>query len=193
MRVIAGSARSLPLKTLDTLDTRPTQDRIKETLFNILQTDLPGCLFVDLFAGSGGIGIEALSRGAKKAWFIENNPKAAAIIRQNLDFTNLADKADLMTTDVIRGLASLERLTDPMDIIFMDPPYEQGLEKQVLEYLSSRIQEGACKYVDSYTRIVIETKLNADFDYLPQLGFEADRIKRYKTNQHIFIRLQDKK
>ena len=103
MRVIAGSARSLPLKTLDTLDTRPTQDRIKETLFNILHTDLPGCLFLDLFAGSGAIGIEALSRGAKKAWFIENNPKATAIIRQNLDFTHLSDKAEVMMSDVIRG------------------------------------------------------------------------------------------
>ena len=72
MRVIAGTARSMPLKTPEGLDTRPTTDRIKETLFNILQNDVPGAVFVDLFSGSGAIGIEALSRGARKAYFIEN-------------------------------------------------------------------------------------------------------------------------
>lgn len=189
MRVIAGSARSLPLKTPDTLDTRPTQDRIKETLFNILHTDLPGCLFLDLFAGSGAIGIEALSRGAKKAWFIESNPKAAAIIRQNLEFTHLSDKAEVMTSDVIRGLSILETLEHPFDFIFMDPPYGQDHEKKVLEYLCARIQNNACKYVDSYTSIIVEAALETDFSYLPQLGFTLARKKRYKTNQHVFIRL----
>ena len=189
MRVIAGSARSLPLKTLDTSDTRPTQDRIKETLFNILHTDLPGSHFLDLFAGSGAIGIEALSRGAKKAWFIENNPKAVAIIRHNLEFTRLSDKAEVMTSDVIGGLSVLEALEQPVDLIFMDPPYGQDHEKRVLEHLSTRIRNGACKYVDSYTRIIVEAALGTDFSYLSQLGFELDRQKRYKTNQHVFIRL----
>lgn len=191
MRVIAGSARSLPLKTLDTSDTRPTQDRIKETLFNILHPDLPGCLFLDLFAGSGAIGIEALSRGAKKAWFIENNPKAAAVIRQNLDFTRLSDQAEVMMSDVIRGLSMLEQLEQPVDFIFMDPPYRQELEKKVLEHLSARIRAGACRFVDSYTRIVTEASLDTDFDYLSSLGFELYRQKRYKTSQHVFIALRD--
>lgn len=189
MRVIAGSARSLPLKTLDTSDTRPTQDRIKETLFNILHSDLPGSLFLDLFAGSGAIGIEALSRGAKKAWFIENNPKAVSMIRQNLEFTGLSGHGEVVLSDCIRGLSVLEKLEQPVDFIFMDPPYRQGHEKQVLEYLSTRIQEGACRFVDAYTRIIAEASLDTDFDYLPQLGFELYRQKRYKTNQHVFIRL----
>lgn len=76
MRVIAGKARSLPLKCIDGFDTRPTTDRIKETLFNILQPEIPGCRFLDLFSGSGAIGIEALSRGAKEAVFVENQRKA---------------------------------------------------------------------------------------------------------------------
>ena len=80
MRVIAGSARRLLLKTVEGLDTRPTTDRIKETLFNVLQNDVPGCMFLDLFSGSGAIGIEALSRGASLAVLIEKNPKAAACI-----------------------------------------------------------------------------------------------------------------
>ena len=80
MRVIAGSARRLTLKTIEGMDTRPTTDRIKETLFNMIQNDIYGCTFLDLFSGSGAIGIEALSRGAKEAVFVEKNPKAADYI-----------------------------------------------------------------------------------------------------------------
>ena len=86
MRVIAGTARSLPLKTPPGSETRPTTDRIKETLFNILQADIPGCVFADLFSGSGGIGIEALSRGAAKAYFVDYSPAAISCIQQNLAF-----------------------------------------------------------------------------------------------------------
>ena len=93
MRVIAGKAKSLPLKTIDGPDTRPTTDRIKETLFNMLQPDIPGSKFLDLFSGSGAIGIEALSRDAQKAYFVESNRKAAECIRENLAFTRLADNA----------------------------------------------------------------------------------------------------
>lgn len=192
MRVIAGSARSLPLKTLDTLDTRPTQDRIKETLFNILQADLPGCRFLDLFAGSGAIGIEALSRGARQAWFVEKNPKAAAVIRDNLAFTKLDANARVLETDVISGLSALKSQSEPFDILFMDPPYRTGLERQVLEYLSDQIQNGSCRYVDAYTIIIIEASLDTSFDYLDSLGFRITREKRYKTNQHIFVRLKEK-
>ena len=93
MRVIAGTARRLPLVTPKGMETRPTTDRIKETLFNILQNDLPGCHFLDLFAGSGAIGIEALSRGAAKAVFVDNSKEALSCIRQNLEKTHLADRA----------------------------------------------------------------------------------------------------
>lgn len=84
MRVIAGSARRIQLKTIDGMDTRPTTDRIKETLFNMITPYLLDCRFLDFFSGSGAIGIEALSRGAKKAYFVEQNPRAAACIRENL-------------------------------------------------------------------------------------------------------------
>ena len=89
MRIIAGTARSLPLKTIEGLETRPTTDKIKETLFNMLQNDVPGCYFLDLFAGSGQIGLEAISRGALYAVFIENNRKAMECIKENLKFTRL--------------------------------------------------------------------------------------------------------
>ena len=100
MRVIAGSARSLKLKTLDGMDTRPTTDRIKETLFNMINPYIYNCRFLDLFSGSGGIGIEALSRGAEEAVFVEKNPKAMNCIKDNLKFTGLADRADTMQMDV---------------------------------------------------------------------------------------------
>ena len=108
MRVIAGKARRLLLKTIEGQDTRPTTDRIKETLFNILNPDLPGTTFLDLFSGSGGIGIEALSRGADRAVFIEMNPKAAECIRENLQTTKLEEESVVMNCDVLTGLRRLE-------------------------------------------------------------------------------------
>ena len=123
MRVIAGSARSLKLKTLEGLDTRPTTDRIKETLFNIIGPTIYDSIFLDLFSGSGGIGIEALSRGAKEAVFVENNPKAMRCIKDNLRFTRLESRAATMTADVMNALYRLEG-EKIFDIIFMDPPYD---------------------------------------------------------------------
>ena len=120
MRIIAGTARSLPLKTIEGLETRPTTDKIKETLFNMLQNDVPGCYFLDLFAGSGQIGLEAISRGALYAVFIENNRKAAKCIEDNIAFTKFTKESRLLTTDVISGISSLEGKYT-FDIIFMDP------------------------------------------------------------------------
>lgn len=179
MRVIAGSARSLPLKAPIGLDTRPTTDRIKETLFNMLQTYLADCVFVDLFAGSGAIGIEALSRGAEKCYFVENAKKANDCILENLTFTKFTDKGILIKQDVLSGLHSI--FEKEVDVIFMDPPYDNLLEKQVLEQLSGM------KYVTQDTMIVVEASLQTDFPYLEELGFEIVKEKRYKTNKHIFI------
>lgn len=180
MRVIAGSARSLKLKTLDGMDTRPTTDRIKETLFNIINPSIYGSVFLDLFSGSGGIGIEALSRGAKEAVFVENNPKAMACVKENLKFTHLDHKAMTITTDVMDALYRLER-DKVFDIIFMDPPYDRGLEKRVLEYLSGS------ELIYEDTVIIVEASKDTDFSYLESLGFDLIREKVYKTNKHVFI------
>ena len=101
MRVIAGIARSMPLKAAEGDNTRPTTDRIKETLFNMLQSDIAGCRFLDLYSGSGAIGIEALSRGAKEAVLVENARQAIAVIKDNLTFTKLSPKAVVMEQDVL--------------------------------------------------------------------------------------------
>lgn len=180
MRVIAGSRRSMPLKTPAGLNTRPTQDRTKETLFNVLQNDIPGAVFLDLFSGSGGIGIEALSRGAKKAYFVENNKTAIGCIKENLRFTKFTEESVVLETDALFALEKL-RSEAEIDVIFMDPPYDEELERQVLLALSGM------PYVSQYTTIVVEALLDTDFSYLEELGFEAYKVKQYKTNQHIFI------
>ena len=181
MRVIAGSAKRLLLKTLEGKDTRPTTDRIKETLFNMMQNDVYGCTFLDLFSGSGAIGIEALSRGAEMAVMVEHNPRAAQCIRENLKITHLEDKATVMNCDVITALKRLEERQLVFDIIFMDPPYNQLLEKAVLEYLV----HSALTHAD--TLIIAEASRETGMDYLSELGFELVREKEYKTNKHLFI------
>jgi 16S rRNA (guanine966-N2)-methyltransferase len=180
MRVIAGSARRLLLKTPEGMDTRPTTDRIKETLFNMLMPYLPGAVFVDLFSGSGGIGIEALSRGASKAYFVESNQKAIACITDNVEHTHLADKAVILKQDVFAALRGSIR--DRVDVIFMDPPYNQEYEKRALEIL------GGASYVDEDTLIVVEASLDTAFDYVTDLGFAVEKVKQYKTNKHVFIK-----
>lgn len=180
MRVIAGSARRTPLKTLEGMDTRPTTDRIKETLFNMLQYDLADSTFLDLFAGSGAIGIEALSRGAKQAVFVEQNPKAAEIVRDNLSATKLDRQAVVMNCDALTALKRLEGKYR-FDYIFMDPPYEMGLERQMLEVLKDSA------LIDKQSTIIIEASLATGFDDLGELGFVLEKEKRYKTNKHIFV------
>lgn len=180
MRVIAGSARRVPLKTLDGMNTRPTQDRIKETLFNMLQYDVADCTFLDLFAGSGGIGIEALSRGAKQAVFVEQNDDAVQIVRENLKATRLEDRGVVMHTDALTALKRLEGKYY-FDYIFMDPPYNHELERQMLEYLADS------KLIDKQSTIIIEASLETSFDYLESLGFILEKNKTYKTNKHVFV------
>ncbi len=183
MRIIAGSRRRLPLKTVEGKDTRPTTDRIKETLFNMIQNEIPGCYFLDLFAGSGQIGLEAVSRGARYAVFVENTKKAAACIMENIRFTKSEKESLLLQMDVIPALRSMEGKYQ-FDVIFMDPPYEHLLEKEVLEYLrtSSLLKED--------TLIIAEASLKTDFSYLQEAGFTLLKEKRYKTNKHMFIKKQ---
>ncbi|SFG31396.1 16S rRNA (guanine966-N2)-methyltransferase [Lachnospiraceae bacterium C7] len=181
MRVIAGSARRLQLKTPNGLNTRPTSDKIKETLFNMIQGNVPGAYFLDLYSGSGQIGIEALSRGANYCVFVENNRQAEACITENIAFTKFDKQATLIKSDVMSALRTLEGKYK-FDVIFMDPPYNHEYEKEVLEYLvnSSLLKED--------TVIIVEASLDTEFDYLEELGYHLIKYKQYKTNAHIFVR-----
>jgi len=180
MRVIAGSARRLLLKTPEGMDTRPTTDRIKETLFNMLMPYLSGAIFLDLFSGSGGIGIEALSRGARRAYFVENSQKAIACITDNVTHTHLEERAIILKQDVFAALRGSIR-EEAVDVIFMDPPYDQQYERRALELLAD------APYVTEDTLIVVEASLDTDFSYAESLGYSIQKEKRYKTNQHVFL------
>ena len=122
MRVITGKARGVALKTPEGMATRPTTDRVKEALFSIIQFDIPGCRVLDLFVGTGQLGIGALSRGASGAVFVDASDTACKLIRENLRRTKLEASAT-----VIRGdyLDYLHRCRDKFDIIFLDPPYAE--------------------------------------------------------------------
>jgi len=142
MRVIAGTYRSRILKSLKGRALRPTSDRLRETLFNVLGADVAGSRLLDLFAGTGAIGIEALSRGAVEVVFIENHAPAAALIRRNLESIGVRKGATVLAADVVRGLEKLASEkrgeTCCFDFIFLDPPYDAANDyARVLESLGS--------------------------------------------------------
>ncbi|MBD5452686.1 MAG: 16S rRNA (guanine(966)-N(2))-methyltransferase RsmD [Lachnospiraceae bacterium] len=180
MRVIAGSARRLLLKTPAGMDTRPTSDRIKETLFNMLMPYLSGAVFVDLFSGSGGIGIEALSRGARKAYFVDSSSKAITCITDNVAHTHFTDKAVILKQDAFSVIRA--GIKETADVVFLDPPYNQEYDKRALELLKD------APFVDEDTLIVVEAALETDFSYAEELGFAVEKEKCYKTSKHMFIR-----
>ena len=185
MRIIAGKARRLPLKTISGLDTRPTTDRVKETLFNMLNPYLCDCSFLDLFAGSGQIGLEAVSRGAKKAVFVENNRKAASCIEENIKFTKQADYCELLVRDAVSAIRFMEG-REIFDLVFMDPPYGKNLEADSLKALASS------GIIHEDSMIIVEASLDTNLSYVVALGYEITKEKTYKTNKHIFLRLIDK-
>jgi 16S rRNA (guanine966-N2)-methyltransferase len=142
MRVIAGTYRSRILKSLKGLALRPTRDRLRETLFNVLGSGVAGARFLDLFAGTGAIGIEALSRGAAAVAFVENHAPAAALIRRNLDSLGIEAGATVLAIDALRGLETLAKKINAVgtgfDYVFLDPPYAAAEDyTRVLKFLGS--------------------------------------------------------
>ena len=139
MRVIAGEFRSRVLKTVLGLETRPTPDRLRESLFNILASEIEDCVFLDAYAGTGAVGIEALSRGARRGIFIERSRAAVGVIRENLTTLGIAQRAEVLHGRTLQYLAQRSA-----DIVFLDPPYD--LEKEYGEALTV-LAAGAAKVV----------------------------------------------
>lgn len=138
MRVIAGTYRSRVLKGPGKLKMRPTSDRLRETLFNVLGPTVDDSLFIDVCAGTGAVGIEALSRGARHAAFIESQTVAAQIIKQNLSSLGIGSSADLIEADAVQGLEKLAARRRVADFIFLDPPYDkEDLYIRILEFLDA--------------------------------------------------------
>ncbi len=175
MRVIAGHARGSRLSSLDGLATRPTTDRVKESMFNIIMPYLRGSVALDLFAGSGALGIEALSRGAETCTFVDSSREAVEIIRKNLEHTRLLDRAEVFREEAD---GFLRRTKGTYSLIFLDPPYKGGLYTPIL----CRIQTRGLLQEDG---IVILEKEAGEVIVLPK-GFTLLKERKY-GNTEIWI------
>jgi 16S rRNA (guanine966-N2)-methyltransferase len=155
MRIVAGKYRSRILKSLKGNALRPTSDRLRETLFNVLGPNISGSRFLDIFAGTGAVGIEALSRGAVEAVFIENHAPAAVLIRRNLESLAITNGAQVLPLDALRALEKLaarHKPTDaPFDFVFVDPPYaEKEQYERTLGFL------GAAPFLGNGSLVIAE-------------------------------------
>jgi 16S rRNA (guanine966-N2)-methyltransferase len=137
MRIISGTSKGRRLTTQKGQALRPTSDRVKQSVFNILGNEVEGKTVLDLFAGTGNLGIEALSRGAKKALFVEKRRQALRLIQKNLFQCGMKDRSEILPKDVRRAISVLHQRGESFDLIIMDPPYEKGLIQQTLMKLQS--------------------------------------------------------
>lgn len=180
MRVITGTAKGMRLKTLEGLETRPTTDRVKESIFNIIQFDIEGRRVLDLFAGSGQMAIEALSRGAKNAVILDNRSEAVGIIRENLQKTKLLDKSKIIQKDAAAFLTSAG---EQFDVIFLDPPYNSNYLSKSLQIISE---------IDILTKggiIIVERPSDKPIRELLETDFSVRDYKYGKTTITIITRL----
>jgi len=171
MRVISGSARGRRLKELQGMQTRPTTDKVKESLFNIIQFDIPGRKVLDLFGGTGQLGIEALSRGAASCTFVEQRRDAVRLIQENLKECRLEDKARVVPGE---ALAFLSSCREKFDVIFLDPPYHTDLMDRALELVTK------IDILSEHGIIICETMADRQ---LPQLEAPYEWGKDYRYGQ----------
>ncbi len=182
MRVVSGNLRGMKLNTIEGDSTRPTRDIVKEALFSIIQMEVPEAIFLDLFAGSGAIGIEALSRGAKEAIFIDSNPKCIAIIRENVKKGKISDVSRIYNTDYQTALKKLQ--AEKIDIIYVDPPYNKNMGVDAIEKISEY------DILAENGLIIIETDTNEEVP--EEIGrYERVNYKRYGRNILSFYRRKE--
>jgi 16S rRNA (guanine(966)-N(2))-methyltransferase RsmD len=184
VRVIAGEFRSRRLKTLDGTATRPTSDRLKETLFNLLQYRISGAAFLDCFAGSGSIGIEALSRGAAFVVFLESAPKAVHIIRKNLEALclNGDSRCQLLSQPAEAGLKILGRAARKFDIVFLDPPYAAAAQ-----YRQVMCQLQRVKLLEPEAVVVAE---HSKFVHLPEEAMQLMKSRDIRQGDSVLTLYQ---
>jgi 16S rRNA (guanine966-N2)-methyltransferase len=173
MRVIAGKFRSRSLKSLKGLALRPTSDRLRETLFNVLAERVADARFVDAFAGTGAVGIEALSRGAREVIFIENHVPAVALIRKNLQALGIQSLGSVLTLDTLRGLQRLvanpPAASSLVDIVYLDPPYAAAQDyRRVLAFL------GAAPFLAQGSLVIAEHRSSVE---LPETFGNLSRVR----------------
>ena len=180
MRVIAGIARGRRLKELQGMDTRPTTDKVKESIFNIIQFDLEGRKVLDLFGGTGQLGIEALSRGSVHCTFVEKRRDAVSLLRENLNTVGFMDRARVVQGD---ALAFLSSCREQFDVILLDPPYHTDLMDKAVESIL------AFDILAEHGIMVCETAAERELPSIPDEKFEPGRTYRYgKIKLSIFRR-----
>ena len=182
MRVISGTARGTKLNSIEEMTTRPTLDRVKESLFNIIQNKIEDSVVLDLFSGSGSIGIEFLSRGCKKAYMCDTSHKAINIIHQNLEKTRLTDNAIVMNQDFKACLNNLAKQKLEFDIIFIDPPYKDDIAVKSVEMILS------LNLLKAEGIIIIETdELEREEENLKKLDVQIYDCRKYGRVNLIFL------
>ena len=158
MRIIGGKHKRRKLLSVPGIDTRPTTDRVRETLFNILSSDIPNAFVLDIYAGTGALGLEALSRGAKYAAFFEFNPKALSIIKRNIATLKEEQNSRVVKCDATKKISFDESFKGKFDLVFMDPPYDKDMVKKTLVNLndSKLLANGAICVVEHSKKELIE-------------------------------------
>ena len=181
MRIISGKARGTKLYTLEGENTRPTLDRVREALFNIIQQEIPESVVLDLFAGSGAVGLEFASRGAEKVYMCDNSKKAIEIINKNIEKTHSQDKVELFNCDFRSAISKINE--EKIDIVYLDPPYKTNYIKQALENLL------VLKSINEETLIIAETdELEKVLKDIENLNLEIRDQRKYGRANIIFLK-----
>lgn len=183
VRVISGSARGLKLNTPGDDRVRPTTDRVKESMFNIVQDWVYDSQVLDLFAGSGALGIEALSRGASQAVFCDNSLDSIKIIKSNIEKARVVDRSQIVSGDFKRCLRDMEAKNQSFDMIFVDPPYYKGLFEEVLDTIRS------CKILKKDGIVIVEHDAKRPIGQVE--GLEVYKEKKYGITMLTFYCLED--
>lgn len=160
MRIIAGEFRGRKLLSVRGMKTRPTSDRIRESIFNILSDTVQDAVVLDLFAGTGAMGIEALSRGARYALFLEQNREALAAVSQNIRNCSLENRTRIMRWDIVKNLNCIRNMPSPFTLVFMDPPYDQNMVEPALHNLmqTGSLSAGAVIVAEHTPAEIVETQ-----------------------------------
>lgn len=183
MRIISGTARGTKLYTLEGQATRPTLDRVKESLFNIIQNEIPNSIFLDLFSGSGAIGLEAASRGTKKSILCDKSKDAIKVINRNIEKTHLKEKVELYNLDYQTLIKT--KIKEKVDIVYIDPPYDSDFAIKSLELLIEQ------KIIDEDSKIIIETDNEEKIlQQLEQINVEITDKRKYGRAILIFLNIK---
>jgi 16S rRNA (guanine(966)-N(2))-methyltransferase RsmD len=180
LRVISGELRGKRLLSPKGSNTRPTADRFKETLFNILQNRVYGSRFLDIFSGTGAMGIEALSRGATKAVFIDSSAECGELIKKNLAGTSVISSAVILISDFVSALKNLGNKNEKFDIIFLDPPYYNEFTEKAIEAVVANnllADDG-----------IIVSEQASDSPLFEIIGLDIYDVRKYKTTKFVFYR-----